>query len=200
MKGQRYLFPPKRNDPIGQYVYWENGFSEEEIEKIIKLGESRNPLQAQVGGGEFGRIVREIRISNISWIDLQKDSVWLYDKLCDIILRLNNNFYNFDLNGFYENMQFTVYEGNEEGYYDWHLDAGTETISPRKLSFVLQLTDPKEYEGGELQLMTSVTPLTIKKEKGFAVAFPSYTLHRVTPVTKGVRKTLVVWVTGPSFR
>jgi PKHD-type hydroxylase len=97
-------------------------------------------------------------------------------------------------------MQYTIYEGNDLGHYDWHLDAGNTSIPPRKLSFILQLSDPDSYEGGDLQIMNSTEPTTVKKEKGFAVVFPSYTLHRVTPVTKGIRKTLVIWVTGPTFR
>ena len=196
----RYLFypPPPMTLDAGPYAYWEGGFSDEEIENIIKLGENRNPLTAKV---DNGRVVRDIRVSNTSWIDLKEDSQWLYDKIADIIIRLNFQYYKFDLTGLYEHMQFTIYEGNELGHYDWHLDGGgnTHTI-PRKLSFVLQLSDPNDYEGGELQIMTSVNPMTVRKEKGFVVVFPSFTLHRVTPVTKGIRKTLVVWVTGPSFR
>lgn len=195
----RYLFSP--DPPIqlktGPYVFWENGFSDEDIENIIALGKHRNPLQAQVQGG---RVVKDIRISNISWIDLQEDSEWLYDRIAYIIKTLNFQYYKFDLSGFYEHMQFTIYEGNELGHYDWHLDIGAENVPPRKLSFVLQLSDAEDYEGGDLQIMNSVNPVTIKKEKGFGVLFPSYTLHRVTPITKGVRKTLVVWVTGPAFR
>jgi PKHD-type hydroxylase len=195
----RYLFQPKitTTTNIGDYVYWENGFSDEEIENIIALGELRNPLQATI---DQDRIVKDIRISNISWIDFQEDSAWLYDKVSYIINTLNNQYYRFDLSGFYEDMQFTVYSGNELGHYDWHLDSIPNSETPRKLSFVLQLSDPNDYEGGELQLMHSTNPKTVRKEKGFTVIFPSYTLHRVTPITKGTRKTLVVWTTGPSFR
>ncbi len=195
----RYLFTPpiSVNTDIGDYVFWENGFSDEDIQKIIEIGESRNPLQATV---DKNRLVRDTRISNTSWIDLQDDSEWLYHRVADIVNKLNFQYYKFDLSGFYEHMQFTVYEGNELGHYDWHLDGNNTIGIPRKLSFVLQLSDPDDYEGGELQLMNSTNPVTVKKEKGFAVVFPSFTLHRVTPVTKGVRKTLVIWVTGPSFR
>lgn len=194
-----YLFPPiipKIEDP-GEYVYWEGGFSDEDVENIISLGNLRNPLQATVGNNS---VVKDIRISNTSWIDLQNDSQWLYDRIFDIVNKLNRQFYRFDLSGFYEHFQFTIYEGNELGHYDWHLDCSNITELPRKLSFVLQLSDPEDYEGGDLQIMHTTNPVTVKKQKGFAVIFPSYTLHRVTPVTKGVRKTLVVWVTGPPFK
>jgi PKHD-type hydroxylase len=196
----KYLFHPivSKNQDIGEYVFWQQGFSDNDIKAIIALGENRNPLQATI---DRGRVVKDVRISNTSWIDLQEDSVWLYDRICDIVCKLNYQYYKFDLSGFYEHMQFTIYEGNELGHYDWHLDNNLNSDSPpRKLSFVLQLSDPNDYEGGDLQLMHSTNPVTVKKEKGLVVVFPSFTLHRVTPVTKGIRKTLVVWVTGPSFR
>jgi PKHD-type hydroxylase len=70
----------------------------------------------------------------------------------------------------------------------------------RKLSLVMQLSDPYEYEGGELQLKTGHNDITIPKQKGLVTIFPSFTLHRVTPLTSGTRRTLVVWVAGPPFK
>ena len=98
-------------------------------------------------------------------------------------------------------LQFTFYDGNEEGCYKSHIDPLNWTNPHnRKLSFVLQLSDPSEYEGGELKLYNAYEPTTIKREKGLIVFFPSYTLHEVTPVTKGERYTLVGWVHGPAFK
>ena len=197
-----YQFPPVSSFGIGTepLVYWENGFNDEDIRKIIEIGESRLSSSSSVGSSDGGDIIPDVRISKTSWIDLQDDSTWLYDKIAYIINTLNAQYYMFDIYGFNEHMQFTVYDGDENGHYDWHLDSGKSDMSPRKLSFVLQLSDPEEYEGGELQLLNSSEPANVRKEKGFAVVFPSYTLHRVTPVTKGVRKTLVIWVTGPTFK
>ena len=65
---------------------------------------------------------------------------------------------------------------------------------------VLQLSDPSEYEGGELQLLTGKEPTTIQKQRGLITVFPAWTLHQVTPVTKGTRQTLVAWISGPSFK
>jgi PKHD-type hydroxylase len=115
---------------------------------------------------------------------------------------LNGQFFQFDLYGFNEDMQYTVYDGEQQGHYTWHLDdSGKNTQrGPRKLSLVIQLSDPSDYEGGELQLQTGPDPTIVDKAKGLVAAFPSYTLHRATPVTKGIRKTLVVWITGPAFR
>lgn len=196
-----YRFPPADSFGIGTdtYVHWENGFTDEEIQRIIAIGESRISNDAYVDGGESDVLSYE-RVSKTSWIDLQADSRWLYDKLAYITNSLNAQYYMFDIYGFNEHMQFTVYNGDENGHYGWHIDSVKKDISPRKLSLVLQLTDPKEYEGGQLQLLTSPEPENIRKEKGFLVVFPSHTLHRVTPVTKGVRKSLVIWATGPTFK
>lgn len=108
-------------------------------------------------------------------------------------------FFDFDLYGFVEDFQYIVYN-SDNSHYDWHMDKGTLTSPPRKLSLVLQLTDPSEYEGGDLELNYCSQPVKTKKERGLVYAFPSWVVHRVTPVTKGVRKTLVVWIAGPKFR
>jgi PKHD-type hydroxylase len=70
----------------------------------------------------------------------------------------------------------------------------------RKLSFSVMLTDPGDYKGGELLLKTSFKPMKTPKKRGTVVFFPSFVLHEVTPVTEGIRKTLVGWVLGPNFR
>jgi PKHD-type hydroxylase len=82
--------------------------------------------------------------------------------------------------------------------YAWHQDYGSQ-IS-RKLSLVLQLTDPSRYEGGNLQTMTSQDVNTVRKQRGLITAFPSFTLHQVTPVTQGSRQSMVAWVSGPAFK
>ena len=89
-------------------------------------------------------------------------------------------------------------EGN--GFFEWHMDFGAGNISNRKLSITVQLSDPEEYEGGELQFMINQNIITAPKEKGTAIIFPSFALHRVTPVTSGVRKSIVGWIGGPPYK
>lgn len=197
-----YMFAPsptfgRSNEP---YLFWKDGFSDEEIEAIKGIGASRKANDATVNGKSEQEDISDIRVSKTSWIDLQQDSEWLYNRLAYIARQLNGQYYNFDLYGFWENMQYTIYDSAQNGHYDWHVDAGSADECPRKLSLVLQLSDPTEYEGGELQIMHAKDPITIEKKKGLVTVFPGYTLHRVTPVTSGVRKTLVVWVAGPAFR
>jgi PKHD-type hydroxylase len=65
---------------------------------------------------------------------------------------------------------------------------------------VLQLSDPSQYEGGNLQVMTGGEPTNVSKQRGLIAVFPAYTLHQVTPVTQGTRQSLVAWISGPPFR
>jgi PKHD-type hydroxylase len=200
-----YIFAPSPNFGVSEhpFVTWEKSFDENELNQILKCCDSLVLANGVVGGVDkengYDTGVRE---SKIAWVGLNDDSRFIYDRLAFILRNLNGQFYNFDIYGFSEDMQYTVYDGNSNGHYTWHLDNGVSDkgASPRKLSLVLQLSDPSDYEGGDLEVMTSCNPQQIKKEKGMVAVFPSYTLHRVTPVTKGTRKTLVVWAAGPSFK
>ena len=98
-----------------------------------------------------------------------------------------------------ENLQLTNYNDTEKGMYGWHLDYNSKDSS-RKLSMVVQLTDPSEYEGGNLQIKVNNDPVNVRKQRGLIAIFPSYVLHQVTPVTQGTRQSLVAWVEGPAFK
>jgi PKHD-type hydroxylase len=80
------------------------------------------------------------------------------------------------------------------------VDHGADMPDPRKLSLSIQLSDPAAYEGCELELSFGDGIKTAPRKRGTVVAFASYVLHRVTPITAGTRKSLVVWVSGPEFR
>lgn len=197
-----YFFapPPDLSTRESTFTTWENGFSDSQINDIIRIGDSLIPRNATVGGTKEGEDISEIRKSKTSWISLNNDTSWLYDSLAYITRQLNGQFYDFDLSGFVEDFQYTVYDGSGD-HYSWHIDKGfMNSISPRKLSIVLQLTDPSEYEGGDLEFYLAPTPVKAKKQKGLLYAFPSWVLHRVTPVTSGIRRSLVIWVSGPKFR
>lgn len=195
-----YQFAPSPDLATNEqnFATWVNGFSDSEIFQIINIGENLILKEAGVGGEN--KEINEIRKSKISWISLNQETGWLYDRLAYVARQLNGQFFEFDLFGFVEDMQYTVYDSNSS-HYTWHMDKGPLTGSPpRKLSLVLQLSDPEEYEGGNLELMTIADPIVTEKKKGLIYAFPSWVMHRVTPVTRGTRRTLVVWISGPKFR
>lgn len=179
------------------FATWENGFSESEIARVIVAGELYSQAPAVLGNDKT--IDENVRKSLISWIPQTNENIWLYDKIGWIVNQLNGQFFNFDLTGFGEQFQYTVYH-NDGGHYDWHMDKGHLSQQPRKLSLTIQLSDPSEYEGGDLEIMEGNKATKMGRTKGLVVAFPSWILHRVTPVTAGTRRSLVVWTGGPRFR
>lgn len=190
---------------LDEYYYFENSFSEEELKKIGELVNkyNNNLKDAIIVNSDNKNIKNDIdnsyRSSKISWIPLNNNSKWLYQKIGSFVNIANQELWDFDILGMTEMIQYGEYRSSENGHYDWHMDLGGDVIN-RKISVTIQLSDPQEYEGGELQFMTSRKITNAPKGKGITVIFPSYFLHRVTPVTKGIRKSLVIWITGKAFR
>lgn len=142
----------------------------------------------------------ELRSSRIMWLAEDKKFDYLYKELSNVITHVNDHCYKYSLYGF-ESFQYSEYHAEDSGHYTWHIDnsvrGGQQHV--RKLSFSAGLNDESEYEGGELQFWLGPEPVSYRLKKGQIIVFPSYLLHRVTPVTKGVRKTLVGWSRGPNF-
>lgn len=195
-----YQFAPAPNYTTHEenHAYWNNAFSEEQLNTIISICDGLVTNTATVGNNE---VIEDIRVSDTAWLGCNPQTQFIYDNLAWAVRNINGQFFDFDLYGFVEDFQYTIYRGNG-GKYDWHLDRGPSKNGqgPRKLSLVLQLSDPSEYEGGDLEIFVKHEPKKIEKKKGLVVMFPSFVLHRVTPVTNGIRRTLVVWVTGPKFK
>jgi PKHD-type hydroxylase len=193
---QYFLTPYAK--PVAPFATWENAFSTEELD-ILQHKARLSNQDASVGMGNVGGIDKSIRRSQVNWLNSSPENVWLFERLSDICSRLNMDFFRFDLTGFGESLQLTNYDQSENGMYGWHQDYGGNGVS-RKLSMTIQLSDASEYDGGNLQVMTTGEPMTMRKQRGLIVAFPSYVLHQVTPVTRGSRQSLVVWVSGPAFK
>jgi len=192
---------PFKNDRLETWAFWQDAFTIEECKKIIDIGERRRKIKAQIGGGNgSGLNEPKIRRSDIVWLFPQDDMTWVFQKMSYYIGALNDKFFNFDLWGFTEGFQFTKYDSKEKGFYDQHVDRGMNMYTPRKLSITLQLSDPDDYVGGDLNLYFGKEPTPSKRTQGFLTVFPSYTMHEVTPVTKGTRYSLVAWITGPQFK
>lgn len=179
------------------YYFFPKPFTDEEIAQIIAYGDSLPKQRALVGGAEKS-VESDYRKSEIAWIDQTQEASWIYDKITPLVQEANYQMWNYDLWGYQDSIQYTTYY-DQGGHYDWHADVGPN-MSNRKLSCVIQLSEPDEYEGGELQLNTGAGITTIPRQKGMTVMFSSFVLHRVTPVLSGTRKTLVVWMAGPQFR
>ena len=191
------------------WAYAERIFTPEECQKIIEIGESGTSASPMKYGsvGDLGnldeetmKMVSKVRRSPISWIrsDIQENH-WIYLRMTEAIKTINNQFFGFDLTEI-QSLQFTSYDAKEKGFYGKHIDMMYKSIGTRKLSVTIQLSDPSDYEGGELLLHTGENPERPMKKQGMGVFFPGYTLHEVTPVTKGKRYSLVAWVMGPKFK
>jgi PKHD-type hydroxylase len=179
------------------FATWNDAFSDAEISEIRKLGDKLALNDAIVNVADLNT---EIRKAKVGWLEFTTETGWLYERLAFVGRQLNGKFYDFDLHGFVEPMQYTVYT-SENAHYSWHMDKGNLNSAPRKLSMVIQLSDPTEYEGGDLELMTGADNVsTVERKKGLIVSFPSWIMHRVTPVTAGTRKSLVCWVAGNKFK
>ena len=169
-------------------------FSNEEMDQLIKAAET--DIQNATVGGKISN--PNIRRSQVHWLDRVKYK-WAYEKVWQAILEVNKNNYGFDIEKFEGRLQVTRYHEQDQGHYTWHMDNGANT-STRKLSLSVQLSHPSDYEGGNLGLFYTCNEKKASRERGAIVTFPSWVMHRVTPVTKGVRYSLIAWIVGPRWK
>ena len=174
-------------------------FTPHQCQMVIDKGMSLKKESAKVGiGSPDGGLDTKKRITTISWIPF-KDMPAMYRDIETTMLKANGNHFGFDGMRLTETAQFTHYL--EGGFYDWHMDndvVGKFQPPVRKISMTLLLSDPATFEGGELEFMSKGK--TVKLKQGQAIFFASWLQHRVKPVTKGERKSLVMWFGGPSFK
>jgi PKHD-type hydroxylase len=186
----------------GTFVVWEQAFGTEALNAIERHGDALPHQNAALLHGDSARY-DSARITKVAWIERNTLTEAFHDRMENIILSLNSQFFHYNL-ATMGHIQYAIYNGSEQGQFDWHADycrdTGHEEADFRKLSISVQLSDPSDYEGGELQARVRSTIDVAPKTRGTVIAFPSFVLHRVTPVTAGVRKSLVVWALGPDYR
>lgn len=191
------LAAQEENKDLLQYYWFESAFSPDQCQEIINIGKT----YPQEGGHTFsgaGGEPSSIRSSTIRWIDYLDPRVeWLVSQLGNMAKEANRQLYKLDLYGFTEKLQFTEYEGQGR-HYDWHPDIGPN-MSKRKISIVVQLSDEKDYEGGELLINTGQM-LVPSKKQGSVILFPSFLMHKVEPLRSGNRYSLVSWISGNTWR
>ena len=188
--------------PVQIYSYsWLDGaLDQNQIKELEEAAEYFGYAPAQTGNNEHSSYNVNIRRSKISWLIPEKLPQEVLRHFQTIILEANKSNFKFDLTGF-ESLQYTVYEESNAGEYKWHVDTmllPDENV--RKLSLSILLSDPSEFEGGKLLLNPDGNIVVAEEKKGRAFFFPSWMTHCVTPVTKGIRKSLVIWAHGPAFK
>jgi PKHD-type hydroxylase len=187
------------------HVTWDNWFSEENLQKIEDYCKTQTINSATIVRGNDSTFIEDTyRKSDIGFIHSNDETKWIFDSLLQLASHLNNNYYGYDLSGF-DHFQYTEYNG-EGSKYDYHTDmifgdqVRPEQLLPRKLSFSLILSNPDEYTGGDFEIQTSKKSDSVTQPRGRVIAFPSFVLHRVAPLTSGVRKSIVFWALGPKFK
>ena len=160
-------------------------FLEEEVEQIIELGDA---LVLSEGKIKDDKVNHSIRNSKIAWLHPGKDTWWLFDRAI-MVFKSGLPF------SALQSMQYTVYHGTDKSHYTWHRDIGTgdKIMRARVNVGIVQLSSPSDYVGGVLQLKHQNQVIDVMKTKGMVTTFPISMEHRVTPVTSGVRKTLIMW-------
>jgi len=197
-QGNRNVQPELLQGPVAML---HNLLRPDECAAIIEM---MNRLPSHVATVDAGEHMDTVRRSDVRWL-MHDDPVpqhrnaWQF--LLGAMAQANQDFFKFELNAL-EAIQLTHYRDEVRGKYDWHQDGffngANELI--RKLTMVIQLSPPEEYEGGGLEIQVSSVHTAVPAELGLAVFFPATTLHRVVPVTRGSRRSLVAWAQGPHFR
>ena len=173
-------------------------FTPEQCKMIIQAGRSEPKQTGQVGGGSGGTVDTKTRTSHISWIPFKK-MLDMYKDIEKLMQKTNRNHFGFDGMTLTEPAQYTEYP--EGGFYDWHIDSDINCAHEppvRKISMTCLLSPESEFEGGDLEVMSEGKVAKLKQ--GQIVLFASFLRHRVKPVIKGNRKSLVMWFGGTPFR
>lgn len=179
------------------WAYSTGIFSKEECENIINM--FKDVVWPGTVSGE-GKQLDDVRRSDIYFLEVNDNTAWVFERLASVVNEMNPMFFNYDINKI-ETLQFTRYDEADAGFYTKHVDQLFRTDGDvRKLSFSILLSDPEDFEGGNLTLYYQYEGANAVREQGALSMFPSYTLHEVTPVTKGTRYALVGWVLGPAFK
>ena len=205
--------------PINSSIYLADVFTPEECQQIIKIG-SEHWVKNDGGIGnnwlasndEDKHIDNNIRTTTIYAVDptefdkkfeLREFQEWLFKKIMNEVMNTNlgNEYFpgwKFDISGFLENPQLMIYESSRNGHYEWHIDIGPyEPACKRKIAYTLILNSKDEYDGGDLLFKLDKDDYHREfYDIGGMIMFPTYMLHKVTPVTRGNRYTLVGWIHG----
>jgi PKHD-type hydroxylase len=175
-------------------------FTPQQCQDIINIGHQQKSEEARVGTkAKEGKYDTKMRITTISWIPF-KVMPEMYKRIERSMLQANGNHFGYEGMTITEFAQFTEYP--KGGFYDWHMDADVNCQNEppvRKISMTILLSNPSEFEGGDLEFMTegNKPPQLLQ---GQAIFFCSLIRHRVAKVKKGMRRSLVMWFGGPSFK
>ena len=174
---------------------WRGELQDDVIERIHTIAKSKDFDKASMS--KIPKLNERGRRSQLVWLSRE---YWLRDLLFEYVSEANRRAFDVDVRNCAD-LQYTEYLASNQGQYGWHTDTHWQNadVYDRKISVTLQLSDEADYEGGDFEFSEVETPKN-SKSKGTILIFPSYLSHRVTPVAKGKRYSLVAWFEGPKWR
>jgi PKHD-type hydroxylase len=205
-RGRAHARPAFTQNPrriMTPFLTLQDALSSADCDQIVQRVQAAQMKDAGLVGGTTAHTIRR---AEVAWLDDVAGAEWVMDRMIGLVAAANRNGFGFDLTDFGESAQVARYGAEREGHFDWHSDIGAKKpgadtwASKRKLTVVVQLSDPQDYEGGTLQLRPDSNVTDAPRLRGLATVFPSFVLHRVTPVTAGTRWSLTLWAHGPAFR
>ncbi len=181
------------------WMLWTMGIPTDVCDSIIERSLLISPVEATLG--EEGITDQEYRSSVLRWLSPQDGHNDISLLLMKFVNHANRTNYGFDISFGMNELQFTEYHAEQAGRYDFHNDVIMSSSNPyqRKLSVVVQLSEIDEYEGGQFEFFNKAQPGNLFLPKGSVLVFPSFLEHRVLPITRGTRRSLVSWIEGKPF-
>jgi PKHD-type hydroxylase len=179
---------------------WEGVLSAAECDAIVERATAYPESSATVGFHDDKRSDAGYRSSSVRWLDALREHV-IVSRIMAFVHASNRTNFGVDIVAPFD-VQFTEYHAAENGHYDWHQDVWLESPRPydRKLSVVVQLSQPGAYTGGDFEFFGLENPGAKFASRGSLLIFPSYLQHCVRPVLSGIRHSLVTWIEGPRWR
>ncbi len=194
--------------PWANFVVHPRAFDQAECDALVELGDRAALVHGREDAGIEGLSdAADLRRTTVAWIPRDDASRWAFERL-EAIARRSNRGWGLAIDGIQEDLQYTIYDV-VGSHYTWHHDGLERGVEDRKVSVVVQLSDPDAYRGADLQFLEVATDYDDSelaqyrsevRGRGTAVSFCSFEYHRVTPLGDGVRRSLVAWMSGPPLR
>ena len=192
----QYKYIPEEQrlrDTAPDFINCHSGFTDRQLDEIVSLFR-KHGLQKSTAIGDVEN--KQFRVAENVTISYCQENMWIYERIFELVEEANKKF-KFDLDELVEEAQFVEYK--EGSHIDWHADRNPITAI-RKLNLSIQLSESNSYDGGDLLVNRGDKIIKMSRDRGSVALFPSFTLHKVSPVTTGIRNSLICWITGPSFK